>query len=186
MWSTILPVILRCEFAKSDNGVRSEPSGGDEEMERPHTESSPTDHQDVGMAMEREDSRVSLSDNSGQHPMESNEGWSPACTHMSEAKEDSKVSLGDNSAEGPMEFDDCWSPACTHMTDEEDRDVARGRQFLEHLSEEESVPDFLADAKIHAWVDGSEKRGQAGFGVHFPHGEYENVKSTSSGRTIKQ
>ena len=39
----------------------------------------------------------------------------------------------------------------------------------------ESVPDFLGDAKIHAFVDGSEIRGQAGFGVYFPHGEFLNV-----------
>ena len=44
------------------------------------------------------------------------------------------------------------------------------------LSEAESVPDFLLDdAKVHAWVDGFEVRGQAGYGMYFLHGEYPNV-----------
>ena len=44
-----------------------------------------------------------------------------------------------------------------------------------------SVPDFLGDAKIHAWLDGSEIRGQAGFGVYFPHGEFPNVSQPVAG-----
>ena len=63
----------------------------------------------------------------------------------------------------------------THMSDDEDRNIARGQEFLEELSEVESVPDFLGDAKIHAWLDGSEIRGQLGFGVFFPRGEVPNV-----------
>ena len=39
----------------------------------------------------------------------------------------------------------------------------------------ESVPNFLGDAKIHAWYGGSEMRGQAAFGVYFPHAEFPNV-----------
>ena len=57
------------------------------------------------------------------------------------------------------------------------------------LSDVEYIPDFLLDStKIHAWVDGSETRGQAGFGVYFPHAEYDNVSSgtanQSQGRSI--
>ena len=33
----------------------------------------------------------------------------------------------------------------------------------------------MGDAKVHARVDGSEIRGQAGFRVYFPHGEFPNV-----------
>ena len=61
------------------------------------------------------------------------------------------------------------------MNDNKDRNVARGQAFLQELSGVESVPEFLGDAKVHAWVDGSEVRGQAGFGVYFPHGEFPNV-----------
>ena len=61
------------------------------------------------------------------------------------------------------------------MSDDEDSNIARGQEFLEEISEVESIPDFLGDAKIHAWLDGSEIRGQAGFGVYFPHGEFLNV-----------
>ena len=44
------------------------------------------------------------------------------------------------------------------------------------LSDVETVPDFLLDnGKLHAWVDGSEIRGQARYGVYFPHGEYTNI-----------
>ena len=74
-----------------------------------------------------------------------------------------------------MDSDEFWSPACMHMSDDEYSSMARGQAFLEELSDVESVPDFLGDAKIHAWIDGSEIRGQAGFGVYFPHGEFPNV-----------
>ena len=75
----------------------------------------------------------------------------------------------------PMDSQQCSPPPCTHMSDEKDRNIARGKAFLEELSEVESVTDFLGDAKIHVWLDGSEVRGQAGFGVYFPHGDFPNV-----------
>ena len=44
------------------------------------------------------------------------------------------------------------------------------------LWEVETVLDFLLDNdKLLAWVDGSEIRGQAGYGVYFPHGEYPKI-----------
>ena len=44
------------------------------------------------------------------------------------------------------------------------------------LPNDESVPDFLLDCtKVHAWADGSKIWGQAGFGIYFPHAEYENI-----------
>ena len=44
------------------------------------------------------------------------------------------------------------------------------------MSDDESVLDFLLDCtKVRAQVDGSEMRGQAGFGVYFPHTKYENI-----------
>ena len=48
--------------------------------------------------------------------------------------------------------------------------------LLPDPSEVESVPDFLMDdVKLHAWVDGSEIRGQVGYGVYFPHDENSNI-----------
>ena len=75
-----------------------------------------------------------MESDSKEGPMEFGDCWLPTCTHMSAAEEDSRVCLSDNGGEVPMQSDDCWSPACTHMSDEEDREVARGRQFLEQLS----------------------------------------------------
>ena len=44
------------------------------------------------------------------------------------------------------------------------------------MSDAESVPDFLLDStKPHAWTDGSEIGGRAGYGVYFPHAEYDNI-----------
>ena len=48
--------------------------------------------------------------------------------------------------------------------------------LLLDMSDVETVPDFLLDnVNLHAWVDGSEVQGQAGYGVYFPHGEYLNI-----------
>ena len=42
------------------------------------------------------------------------------------------------------------------MSEDEDRNVTRGQAFLQELSDVESVPGFLGDAKVHAWLGGSE------------------------------
>ena len=39
-----------------------------------------------------------------------------------------------------MDSDEGLLPACTHMSDNEDRNIARGRAFLQELSDVESVP----------------------------------------------
>ena len=55
-------------------------------------------------------------------------------------------------------------------------DVEDLRDFLQDMSDADSVPDFLLDStKVHAWTDGSEIRGRAGYGVYFPHAEYDNI-----------
>ena len=82
-----------------------------------------------------------------------------------------------------MDSDECWSPACMHMSADKDRNIARGQAFLEELSDVESVPDFLGDAKIHAWLYGSEIREQASFGVYFPHGELISECKSANGRS---
>ena len=44
------------------------------------------------------------------------------------------------------------------------------------MSDAESVLDFLLDStKVHAWTDGSEIIGRAGYGVYFRHAEYDNI-----------
>ena len=67
---------------------------------------------------------------------------------------------------------------CTHMSTSED-ECNRGvrvQDFLADVSDAESMPEFLVDpTEIHSWADGSETRGQAGFGVFFPHAKYDNI-----------
>ena len=54
--------------------------------------------------------------------------------------------------------------------------------LLLDLLDVESVPDFLLDnTKVNTWMDGSEIRGQAPYGVHFPHGEYPNISQPMVG-----
>ena len=50
------------------------------------------------------------------------------------------------------------------------------QDFLADLSDAEYMLEFLLDStKIHAWANGSKIRGRAGFGVFFPHVEYDNI-----------
>ena len=94
--------------------------------------------------------------------------------------------MSEDEIDRPRRADSPWSPACMHMaTTDEDREGRPGdrpqregspERDLLSMSHLESVPDFPLDTtKIHAWVDGSEVRGHAGYGVYFPHGEYPNV-----------
>ena len=102
--------------------------------------------------------------------------WSPTCMHMATSDdEEEHLASGTHTH---VHTDDHWLPACTHMSTSKDEcsHGMRGQEFLVELSYAESVPEYLLDStKIHAWVDGSEIRGRAGFGVFSPHAGYENV-----------
>ena len=108
--------------------------------------------------------------------------WSPTCTHMSQSENEMRFPSppkggylahwmdghSDDSMEEP------WSPACTSV--DEQAHVPMTMDPSPDLSDVETVRDFLLDNdKLHVWVDGSEIRGQAGYGVYFPHGEYPNI-----------
>ena len=44
------------------------------------------------------------------------------------------------------------------------------------MSDAESMLDGLLDStKVHAWTNGSEITGRAGYGVYFPHAIYDNI-----------
>ena len=114
--------------------------------------------------------------------------WSPMCAHMSESDNEQGFpppppqggvfstpwlsGHSYDSMEGP------WSPTCTHVSTLGDERACAPMAMDLSLdpSEAESVPVFpLDDVKLHAWVDGLEVRGQAGYGVYFSHDEYTNI-----------
>ena len=67
---------------------------------------------------------------------------------------------------------------CAHMSrsDDECSQGMRGHDFLTELFDAESVPEFLLNStKIHAWLDGSEIWGRAGFRVFFAHAKYGHI-----------
>ena len=115
--------------------------------------------------------------------------WSPACTHMA-TPDDDKEHLA-SGTHTHVHMDDHWSPACSQMSRSKDEcsQGRRGQEFLAELSDAESIPQFFFDStKIHAWVEGWEIRGRAGFGFPPPppHAEYHNISEPLVGQIPEQ